>query len=63
MGKVFQQLTLEEREQITWMEDKLNNTPRKCLGWQTPNEVFSQTVKYYKFQNYLYLKSSGAFRS
>lgn len=50
-------------EQITWIEDKLNNTPRKYLGWQTPNEVFSQTVNYYKFQNYLHIKSSAAFRT
>ena len=23
------------------VQDKLNNRPRKCLGWRTPNEIFS----------------------
>ena len=27
--------------QLKSIEDKLNNRPRKCLGWKTPNEVFS----------------------
>jgi IS30 family transposase len=27
-------------EQIYEVQEKLNNRPRKCLGWRTPNEVF-----------------------
>ena len=27
-------------EQIKIVEDKLNNRPRKTLGYQTPNEVY-----------------------
>jgi len=23
------------------VQDKLNNRPRKCLGWRTPNEILS----------------------
>jgi IS30 family transposase len=28
------------REEIEWVEHRLNNRPRKCLGFKTPNEVF-----------------------
>jgi transposase, IS30 family len=24
--------------------DQLNNTPRKCLGWKTPAEVFREKM-------------------
>jgi len=24
--------------------DRLNNTPRKCLGWKTPAEVFREKI-------------------
>ena len=24
--------------------DRLNNTPRKCLGWKTPSEVFREKM-------------------
>ena len=27
-------------EQIKFVEDKLNNRPRKTLGFRTPNEVY-----------------------
>jgi len=27
-------------EQIKWVEEQLNNRPQKCLGYQTPAEVF-----------------------
>jgi len=29
-------------EEIQAIIDKMNNTPRKCLGWRTPKEVFFQ---------------------
>lgn len=47
------------KEQIQWLENKLNNTPRKCLGWKTPNEVFARSVNYYKFKRYQHLKESN----
>ena len=28
-------------EQIKFIEDRLNNRPRKSLGWKTPNEVLA----------------------
>ena len=36
-GKSFDDLTNEDTKQIM---DKLNNRPRKCLGYKTPNQVF-----------------------
>ena len=32
-------------EQVQWAEDKLNNRPRKRFQFQSPLEVFNQTVK------------------
>jgi transposase, IS30 family len=32
-------------EQLKFIEDKLNNRPRKILGFKTPNEVFSQLAR------------------
>jgi IS30 family transposase len=32
-------------EQLKLIEDKLNNRPRKVLGFKTPNEVFSQLAR------------------
>jgi len=29
-------------EKIKWMEEQLNNRPRKCLGYRTPTEVFGK---------------------
>ena len=26
------------------ISDRLNNTPRKCLGWKTPAEVFREKM-------------------
>ena len=37
-GSDFQTLTLE---QVRNLMDKLNNRPRKCLGFKTPNQMFS----------------------
>jgi IS30 family transposase len=48
---------------IQWLENKLNNTPRKCLGWLTPNEVMIKEVNSYKFKRYLKqleIQASGA---
>ena len=28
-------------EQIAFIENRLNNRPRKTLGWKTPNEVLA----------------------
>jgi len=28
-------------DQIREVQDKLNDRPRKCLGWRTPNEILS----------------------
>ena len=36
--------------QIQWLENKINNTPRKVLGFQTPNEVMEKEVNRYKFR-------------
>lgn len=35
-------LTNYSDEEISAIIDKMNNTPRKCLGWRTPKEVFFQ---------------------
>ncbi len=34
-------LSVVTHEQLKIAEEKLNNRPRKCLGWKTPNEVLS----------------------
>ncbi|MFR9554041.1 MAG: IS30 family transposase, partial [Rikenellaceae bacterium] len=31
-------------KQIKWIENKLNNRPRKRLGYLTPNEKFKQIL-------------------
>jgi transposase, IS30 family len=36
-GKSFDELTDQDVQHIM---DKLNNRPRKCLGYKTPNQVF-----------------------
>lgn len=38
--------------QIQWLENKLNNTPRKCLNFLTPNEAFEKEVNSYKFRRF-----------
>jgi IS30 family transposase len=40
------------KEQIQWLENKLNRTPRKCLGFLTPNEVMEKEANTYKFRKY-----------
>jgi IS30 family transposase len=32
------------KEQVKWIESLLNDRPRKCLSYKTPNEVFNQAV-------------------
>jgi IS30 family transposase len=39
-GTSFDSLTQEDIQKIM---DKLNNRPRKCLGYKTPNQVFFGT--------------------
>ena len=31
-------------EDVQYVEDLINNRPRKCLGWKTPNEFFQESV-------------------
>lgn len=53
-------------ETIQWVENKMNNTPRKCLGWATPNEMMMKEVNKYKFRRYLKkleVKASGALQT
>lgn len=45
--------------QIQWLENMLNNTPRKCLGFKTPNEVMEQETNRYKFRRYQQLKETS----
>lgn len=44
--------------QIQWLENKLNNTPRKCLNFMTPNEAMEQEVNRYKFRKFKKLKEA-----
>jgi len=48
-------------KQVQWLENQLNNTPRKCLNYLTPNEAMMKEVNKYKFKRYLLQKEqSGA---
>jgi IS30 family transposase len=40
-------------KQIQWLENKLNNTPMKCLGFLTPTEALLKEVNRYKFKKYI----------
>ncbi len=40
-------------KQIQWLENKLNNTPMKCLGYLTPTEALLKEVNRYKFKKYI----------
>lgn len=42
--------------QIQWLENRLNNTPRKCLNFLTPNEIMDKEANSYKFRKYKSLK-------
>ena len=39
-------------EHLQWLENKLNNTPRKCLDYLTPNEAMERETNKYKFRQY-----------
>ena len=41
-GTSFEGIT---REKIKFIENRLNNRPRKSLGYQTPNEVWRQAIR------------------
>lgn len=41
--KGFDFRTITE-EDVQFVEDIINNRPRKCLGWKTPNEIFEESV-------------------
>lgn len=45
--------------QVQWLENKMNNTPRKCLSYLTPNEAFEKEVNSYKFRKFKMLKEHG----
>lgn len=44
--------------QIQWLENTLNNTPRKCLKFKTPNEAMEEEMNRYKFRRYRKLKEA-----
>jgi len=49
------------KDQVQWLENQLNNTPRKCLNYLTPIEAMEQEVNKYKFRSYqLQKQQSGA---
>ena len=33
-----------EEWEVQWVENRLNNRPRKRLGWATPNEVYYKEI-------------------
>ena len=37
-------ITEYSEDYIKNMEDKINNRPRKCLGWKTPLEVYLENI-------------------
>lgn len=40
------------KDQIQWVENRLNSRPMKCLGWLSPKEAMEQEVNKYKFRSY-----------
>jgi IS30 family transposase len=43
VGKKIDALFL--RAQLAEIAEKLNNRPRECLGWKTPNEAWAAIVE------------------
>jgi IS30 family transposase len=37
-------LAIITKEQVKQIENLFNNRPRKCLGYKTPNGIFSEAV-------------------
>jgi len=51
------------KQQIQWLENKINSTPMKCLGYHTPIEMMEREANKYKFREYQKnLFISGAFQ-
>ena len=40
------------KDQIQWIENRLNSRPMKCLNWLTPKEAMEKEVNKYKFRRY-----------
>ena len=38
-------------ETLLAIQDRINNTPRKCLGFKTPAELFSKHVLHFKCES------------
>ena len=38
-------LSAHTRQDLRVVQDKLNTRPRKTLGWQTPNEIYTAAVE------------------
>jgi transposase, IS30 family len=38
-------LSVHGLDELRRVQDRLNNRPRKTLGWQTPAEVFNRAVR------------------
>jgi len=51
------------KQQIQWLENKMNTTPMKCLNYLTPIEMMEREANKYKFRSYQNnLFKGGAFR-
>jgi len=48
-GTDFKKIT---EKQLKVVQNKLNNRPRKVLGYKTPNEVFQSELLKHKMKNY-----------
>jgi len=44
---------------VQWLENKINNTPMKCLKFLTPNEMMEKEVNRYKFRRFKFLKETS----
>ncbi len=58
-----EKITKYTKEQIQWLENKMNTTPMKCLNYLTPIEMMEREANKYKFRVYQNnLFKSGALR-